>query len=185
MEIKILIEHLELIGKLSDELKIFISNRVRKTSYRKNDLIYRQGENLQKMYFIVKGMVVGEHYVEDRNHLCWFLKEQDFIADLESFVYHQPAKCTAIAAEKCDLLWLSYQDIHTLKNTFPEFNYIYGRLLENYHIYDNQRMQLLMILHCQGRYQKFKEYFKWADQRLKRSHIASFLEMAPGTLSKL
>lgn len=128
---------------------------------------------------------MGEHYTEDRSHVCWFLKEQDFIADIASFARHQNACCTAIAAENCDLLWLSYQDIHTLKNAYPEFNYIYGKLLENYHIYDNQRMQLLMILHCQGRYAKFQEFFKWADRRLKRSHIASFLEMAPGTLSKL
>jgi CRP-like cAMP-binding protein len=185
MEISLLLNRLELIGKLSDELKIFIRNRVRIISYKKNDRVYSQGNPLQQVYFIVTGLVVGEAYVEDRSHICWFLKEQDFIHDFESFVHHNTAKCTAIAAENCILLWLSYQDIHTLKNTYPEFNYIYGRLLEDYHIYDNQRMQLLMILHCQERYKMFRKYFPWADKRLKRSYIASFLEMAPGTLSKL
>ncbi len=185
MEITLLLDRLELIGNLSEELEVFIRSRARLVSYKKNDRIYQQGKLLRQVYFIATGLVIGETWVEDRNHVCWFLKEQDFIQDFGSFVNHQTAKCTAIAAENCDLLWLSYQDIHTLKNTYPEFNYIYGRLLEEYFIYDNQRMQLLMILHCQERYQRFREYFPWANQRLKRGHIASFLEMAPGTLSKL
>lgn len=185
MPINQLINHLQAFDELSEPLKNFLKQRVKTVHYKKNEIIYKQDEKLQKVFFINKGLVIGRTFIEERSHVCWFLKELDFIEDHESFIEHKNARQTAIAVEDSELLWLSYQDLHTIKNIYPEFNFIQTKLLEHYHIYDNKRTQLLMILNCQDRYNKFIEYFDWANQRLKRKHIASYLEMAPGTLSKL
>lgn len=185
MSIKLLLDHLESIHKLSEDLKVFLSARVEIHHFRKNEIVYHQGDKLQRNYFIVSGLVVGETFIEDRKHVCWFLKENDFIEDHDSFLNHKLASFTAIAAEDTMLLSLKYQEIHNIYHLFPEMNFIVRHLLEHYLCYGKKRTDLLMILHCRNRYTQFKKEFSWANERLKRAYIASYLNMSAETLSRL
>ncbi|MFD1630557.1 Crp/Fnr family transcriptional regulator [Pseudopedobacter beijingensis] len=185
MERNLLLKYLDEIHPLSESLKIFLLHRLRILRISKNDVLYNQGEILQMVYFVINGLLVSYTHIEERKQITAFYKEQDFLIEHRSFHIHQKSHCTVFAEENSYLLGLHYRDLISMYQLYPESNYIARFLLEYSHCLKDQHTALLLYLNRSVRYTKFKELMPWALSRLKLGQIASFLNMAPETLSRI
>lgn len=177
MPVNFFIQELEKIKSISDDLKDFLQKKLNLMVIEKNNILYKQDLRVDKVYYILSGLIIGNIFIEDRQHTCWFAKEGDFIMDIYSFKNNSTARLTAIAEEKTSLLYLSYADMSFMLNNFPEANYITRDLMAHYHWKDNQRTELMMLLKTVDRYKKFSEQQQWALKRIKLGYIASYLNM--------
>ncbi len=185
MEKDSLLEYLDEVHPLSEDLKIFLGNRLRFLTISKNDFLYRQGEILQTVYFVIEGLLVRQTRIEEREQITAFYKEKDFLIEHHSFHLHQKVRYTVFAEENTRLLCLHYRDVMSMYQLYPESNYIARFFLEHYHCLKDQHTSLLLYLNRSMRYTKFKELMPWALCRLKLGQIASYLNMAPETLSRV
>lgn len=182
---QLFIEKWDQIQVLNDDLKQMLQTFLSIQTIRKGEALYKQDERLHKIYFIVKGLLVGYRLERHQNSVCWFLKEHEFIKDHDSLYHQKLAKHTVIATEDSTLLCLNYRNLEMINYNFPEVNIIAKHLLNYYLSYHQKRISLLTIHNSTERYHQFTEYFPWAVGRLKRGDIASFLNMSPETLSRI
>nr|WP_294899558.1 Crp/Fnr family transcriptional regulator [uncultured Pedobacter sp.] len=182
---QLFIEKWDQIHQLSNELKEILQDRLNTQTIKKGQTLYKQNERLYHIYFIVSGLLVGHRLEQHKSSVCWFLKEHDFLKDHESIFNQKLASHTVIATENTTLLSLSYRDLQMINHKFPEANVIAKYLLNHYLQYHQQRISLLTIDNSTARYYSFVNEFQWAIGRLKRSDIASFLNMSPETLSRI
>jgi CRP-like cAMP-binding protein len=185
MPINLLFKDLEKIKMLSPDLKEFLRANIKTVSVKKNMHLYNQDIKLNKVYYIVSGLIVGNIFIEDRQHTCWFLKESDFVTDLQSFINQGATSKSAIAAEDSILLYLTYAEAYEMFERFNEANCIARILITHYHCKNNKRTELLMILKTVNRYHKFAKQQKWALKRIKLGYIASYLNMTREQLSRV
>ena len=182
---QLFIEKWDQIHQLSDEVKKVLQDRLNIQTIQKGQTLYKQHERLNKIYFIVSGLLVGHRLESHKSSVCWFLKEDDFLKDYDSLLNQKLAKHTVIATEHTTLVSLSYRDLQMINYTFPEANVIAKNLLNHYLQYHQQRISLLTIDNSTERYHRFAKDFPWAIGRLKRGDIASFLNMSAATLSRI
>lgn len=185
MERNYLLQYLDEVHPLSEDLKIFLRSRLRFLTISKNEILYKQGEVLQMVYFVIKGLLVRQTCIEDRDQVTAFFKERDFLMEYHSFHLHQKVRYTVFAEENTSLLCLHYRDLMSMYQLYPESNYIARFFMEYDHCLKDQHTSLLLYLNRSMRYTKFIELMPWALYRLKLGQIASYLNMAPETLSRI
>lgn len=151
------------------------------------EVIIRPGETVHEQYFIVEGCVrVYHHDLEhDRDYTLLFGIEEwwisDFIAyhlDLSSGLY---VECT----HPSTLIAISKNDLHELYNTVPAFESFFRQKLERAFAFNHQRILSLQKDSGEQRYLDFISQYPNIEQRVKNYQIASYLGIAPESLSRI
>lgn len=151
----------------------------------KKTSVIRPGENTDKVYFIIKGMVRIYYYKNRKEITNQFMTEDHFFAPVyhmftgkENPNYYQAMEDTiALAARYSDMERL-YARSHNLEHT--------GRkLIEFYYAVFLKQSYDLMFLTAEERYNIFVRENPELLKRLPLRHIASYLGIQHETLSRI
>lgn len=101
-----------------------------------------------------------------------------------SFFTQTPATESIEALADTTLHALSFSELQNVYETFPEFNY-HGRIItERYFFQQEQRLYLLRKHDASAKYNYFIEHYEKFLKEIPQKYIASFLNIAPETLSR-
>ncbi|HYV93333.1 MAG TPA: Crp/Fnr family transcriptional regulator [Chitinophagales bacterium] len=145
-----------------------------------------EGKVCRSMGFISEGVMRYLRFEENGEETtCYFLGENDFVGDPESFLSQQPSKINASAITECVLVTLSYESYQKISKTFPRFNEIFLDVdIKTSRSLFNQR-DLLINRDAAAKYQAFIEQYPHILSRVPLSYVASFLCIAQQSLSRL
>ncbi len=150
----------------------------------KNEIIKKHNERAGDFYFILEGSG-GLLLYSNNNYICIELcYEGDFLLDYMSFLTGQPTEIELICFEKCKLLKISHKNFLELSQTD------YGRIIcqtAAESLFIERQVQQIEILTktAEQRYKEILEKQPYILQRTPNKYIASYLGIAPESLSRI
>lgn len=170
------------LGKFSENDLDLLRDHLRTMSLSKDYFLLQEGKICQSIYFINKGSFRHYHVTETGYEITINLfVENDWVLDYKSFTSQKPSTSIIQAAENSDVLELHVHDLHKLIKISDSFFQI-------------ARVFQYQIEQQENKTQKISPKEKYADlltnrpqviQRFPLKYIASYLNMAPETLSRV
>ena len=155
-------------------------------TFKKNEHLLLQGEISRRVYFLVEGVV--RHYVIDNQgneKTIRLSKENDFFYSSNISFFNGEASyinCQALTPTKL-LFWTS-EEINELSFN-PDFIVFENKKLKEFIIEKHKKEIFSLIKSADERLLEFYESDKSLFNRIPHKIIASYLDMAPETLSRL
>jgi len=151
----------------------------------KGAFLTRQGEICRQVSFINKGLL-RMYYQADGKEICTgFVAENEYIAQYESFLTHQPSLSAIDTLENCELINLSYDAMQAIYQSRPVFEIFGRKIAETLFIMISSQNTRLLALSPEERYLSVIEYQPFIIQRVPQYMIASFIGITPEHLSRL
>ncbi len=187
----------DFIGKyieLTDEdLKQF-SQHVKIKKYKKNEIIHHIGDVFKNIMFINSGIARSYIIKEDGKDFTWYIHFSNdnsanlknfFIVDYASFTHQEPSKMNFEALQDCEVFIIEYEVLEKLYNSDIKWQFL-GRIIaqEAYHLTHHRTISLLTLT-AKERLDNLIEEYPNIFEKVPHYHIASFLGIAPQSLSRL
>ena len=184
---------MEIIRNLSDKYNVILSDGsisklasiLEQKEYQKEEIILGQGQVSRYMYLVEKGLVRQFYYKDGRNITEHFSCEGDMVTCLESLFLKKPTKLCVEAIEPSVIYFLDYEQFKDLSSKYPDINKLYQSILEFMLIVSQRKADSWRFESSHERYERFCKEYPLAAKRASVAHIASYLLMAPETLSRV
>ena len=184
--IEVLFSHIQekvtLTNDDKDAIKdFFVSKKLRKRQY-----LLQEGDVCKHMAFIAKGLL-RTYNVDDKGdeHMSVFGWEGWWLSDFNSFLSGEPAVFNIDAIEDSEVLMISRENYEKLTLTVPVMDR-YFRILYQNSIVTKERRLMSSITHtAEEKYVQLAESNPKMITRVPQNLIASYLGIAPETLSRI
>lgn len=175
----------EILNIRSEEILNEMMSITEKVTFKKGEMILNMGDSQNYVYLILEGIVRSYYLDINGNDITKaFMKENDFCVG-ESLFEKEPS----VQGFEC------LEDVTTLKFDSKKFKKIvlsddvliktYITFLENNLIYKMKRESSFQIMSGTERYINFHREYSDIEKRVNQSYIASYLGIAPESLSRI
>lgn len=164
----------------------FFCKKFRLKQTLRNEILLLAGEICPKMYFVNRGCL--RIYMLDeagKESTRFFVFEGKFGTAFPSFILQEPSMAYIQSLEPSELLYIGYDELHELINEFPDFEKAYRINLEMEYISSIKRIESLISMDANARYQLLLKESPALIKRLPSKIIANYLGISQETLSRL
>lgn len=156
------------------EEELLIKESFKPRTLAKGEFFLKEGEINTQIGFIRKGLVRYFVHKNEEESTFMFSKENEFIADYQSFNQHIPTIQNIQAIENCDLLVINYADVQHIFHHTQHGNLL-GRIIIEHRFAVMVNQLLSIYLHNQEeRYKHFVATYAELTQRIPQYLIALF-----------
>lgn len=180
-----LLSYLNTIHPLSQNVKDYLLENLKRIEVPKKKFILRQGRICYNIYFVQEGLLRCFYIKNDKEINSWFMKEGDVIVSVVSFFDQTPGYENIQVLEDCVLYYIDYNELQYLYNNYPEFNFVGRALIEKYYKLSEQRLYSLRMQKASEKYQFMISNLPHIIQRVPSKYIASYLGLTEETLSRI
>jgi len=163
-----------------------VAEYFRLESFGKNEYFVSQGKVCRKLGFIAEGVMRYCMFRDDGSDVtCFFMCENDFVGDVDSFFSKKQSDKNLQALTYCQLITISYDNMQKLLQNVPyakEVNAAIDHYVTMKMLYQRT---FLLNLDASVRYKEFMREYSNVLQRVPLSYIANFLGIAQQSLSRL
>jgi CRP-like cAMP-binding protein len=178
-------QYLQTITPLSDADWEVIESRLQKRSFRKGEVLLREGQTCTEVFFILQGLI-RLYVARDGKEICrQFFIENSFFSEYQSFLSQQPASTFVDVLEDTEVLSFTYQDMQHFYGVLPSFQLIGRKIAEQLFIKISERVNSFLTEPPEQRYQQLLSSRPKLIQRIPQYMIASYLGITPEHLSRL
>ena len=184
--IEVLFQHIQEKVSLSDLDKeaietFFIPKKLRKRQY-----LLQEGDVCKYLTFIAKGLL-RTYNVDDKGdeHMSVFGWEGWWLSDFNSFLSGEPAVFNIDAIEDSELLLISRENYEALTLAVPIMDRYFRILYQNSIVTKERRLMSSITHSAEEKYVKLAESNPKMIERVPQNLIASYLGIAPETLSRI
>ncbi len=187
------VDDMEMVDKLSDKYKIILSEEAaenfaaifQRKEYRKDEPILEQGQISRHIYIVEQGMIRQFYYKDGRNITEHFSCDGEVASCLESLFLQEPTRLCVEAIEPSVVYLLDYAKFKELSNRYADINALLQTILEYKLVVSQRKADSWRFETSHERYERFCREYPLAAKRASIAHIASYLLMAPETLSRV
>jgi CRP-like cAMP-binding protein len=171
---------------LSASDKDILRDRFNLRKYRKHQYIVQEGDVVDHDYFIVKGLA-RTYRVDDKGqeHIIRFTPEDWWAGDLASLFGQTPTLYNIDCIEDTELLRINVKDLDTVFEQVPQMNKYFRLLYQRSIAAFNLRVTGDLTKSAKERYEEFVQRYPNIEQRVPNHQIASYLGIAPQSLSRI
>lgn len=173
------------IRPMSNELAEELTTLLSRQQLPKRTLLLAEGQVCDRVYFIEQGLARAFYHKGGEEITAWFMPEQSLIISVASMFLQQPSEESIELLEDSVLVSIHYKDLLHLYEKYPEFNFVGRVLTERYYVLSEKRTASLRKQTATERYQSLLEALPQISRRASSKQIASYLGIAPETLSRL
>ncbi|MGX8697038.1 MAG: Crp/Fnr family transcriptional regulator [Prevotella sp.] len=167
-----------------DELDILESILIPR-KYGKNELILREGEVCENIYWVVKGLVRQFYYKNKKELTEYMATENSIVMCIESLFKEEPTRLQIQALEPSIIYCIPKRDLELAAIKCVNIQMLYRKILEESLIISQHHADMLRFEAAQDRYQKLVKRSPQLVLRAPLVYIASYLQMTPETLSRV
>ncbi|RZK16943.1 MAG: Crp/Fnr family transcriptional regulator [Pedobacter sp.] len=184
--INVLFSHIEEKVSLNDNDKALIEKFFSSKKLRKRQYLLQEGEISKHLVFVAKGLLRTYNVDEKGNeHMSIFGWEGWWISDFNSFLSGEPAVFNIDAIEDSELLMLSRNDYESLTLAVPIMDRYFRILYQNSLVTKERRLMSTITHSAEERYLELLASSPKIMERIPQNLIASYLGIAPETLSRI
>jgi CRP-like cAMP-binding protein len=154
-------------------------------SLKRNDFLKVKGSTDTNLYFINEGTL--RIFIEDEfeEHTIRLGYPGHFIAWLDSFISETPSDVYIQALKKCELQVVTKSDYMRFVQSDSDVRAIWQPLMEQFIYQQIEREKDILTRSPKERHERVLARSPQLFQEIPLKHIASYLNMAPETLSRL
>ena len=175
----------ELYFPLSQACKNDIEAAAQIIAIEKTNLLVKEGQIAQNMYFICKGSARAYYLKNGKDITDWFAFENDFITSINSFFMDIPSPHFIEVNENSVLLKLTKANITKLSEKHLDFERMGNLIITKTMLQLQQRIVSLQFETAQQKYENLLDIHPDITLKTQLSHIASYLGIALETLSRI
>ena len=156
------------------------------SSHPKNEILQKQGAVSRRIAFMLKGAVRAYYRSEDGvEHTISFSFENSPMAEIENFSRQAPSSVEVITLEPTELIWIGYAEFFSFLEAHPKYESVLRSMMSHFLQLDTEQWRLLRINSARERYETLCKTRPDIIQRVPLKYIASYLEIAVETLSRV
>ena len=167
-----------------DELDILESILIPR-KYAKNEIILREGETCENIYWVVKGLVRQFYYKNKKELTEYMATENSIVMCIESLFKEEPTRLQIQALEPSIIYSLPKAELEQAAIKCINIQMLYRKILEESLIISQHHADMLRFETAQDRYAKLVKRSPQLVLRAPLVYIASYLQMTPETLSRV
>ncbi len=179
------IKYINKVSPLSKEAEAELSTRLKSKTFKKGQLINKQGQICRKLYFINKGLVKHYYHHKNRTFIIRFFSENNVFTVLDSFIRQTPAEFITIALEDSELTYLDDQDVEALCRNHHSFETVIRKTFAMAAVINLKRIKEMFDADATELYKSFVKENKHLLQRISLGDIASYLGISQVSLSRI
>lgn len=181
-----LLNYLKERHPLSDEHAAWVRERVIPVKLKRGECLQRAGELAESTFFVVKGMLRSYVLEEDgHEHTLRFAAEGWWLGDPESARTRTPTQMFFEAIEPSAILRLSYRDHEWMMERIPGHAIAFAKGMQRMAASREQWILGTLTDTAEERYWQFLARYPDFAARVPQRMIASYLGLAPETLSRV
>lgn len=186
MDSKLLFYNLNKYSRISEEDFSLVSNVLTKRFVRKKRALINQGEICRYLYFVEKGSLRSYSIGKDGSeHVLQLVIEDNWIADLSSFITQTPGNLIVEAIEDSEVLLLPNSAIDELCEKLPKLETYFRKLYQRAYVSMQQRYNAVQSSQAKERYEILIRDNPQFAARIPLIHIASYLGITAESLSRI
>lgn len=176
---------LSTIHPLSPTVREAIEKELAALSLPKDYLLLEAPRVADHAYYLNTGFALTFSYINGEKQIDAFWKAGQIMFSARSLFEQIPSTENIQLVQQSDLLCISYKSIMKLFETFPEVNFIYRVVMNQYYENLRERIRDLQLLSAVDRYKKLLNDFRGIEQIIPQEYIASYLGITPQSLSRI
>lgn len=181
-------QHIErtLACSVSDTLSALFKELAFEKSFDKGDFLAEAGEHCRYQYFILEGSCYSFYVNEkgDKNAIQFAL-ESHWITEAASYFTNKPSVFSIQALEPTRAMLLNRQNLELLCQSYPLCDRYFRILMQNSMSQLHYRIAVTTSENAEHRYVEFSQNYPQLIQRIPQYLIASYLGIAPQSLSRI
>ncbi|HLT81572.1 MAG TPA: Crp/Fnr family transcriptional regulator [Cyclobacteriaceae bacterium] len=185
MQFERLFSFLTEIHPISDAFRASIERKLQAISLPKNHLLLEAPRVSDYAWFLDSGFAMSYAYTLNGMRVENFWKSGEIILSVKSFFEQAPAKENIQLMTSAEVFFISYKSVQELFQAYPEAHFIYETVVNRYYEASRERTNDMLHLGAADRYKKLLSIFPQIEQMVSQEHIASYLGIAPQSLSRL
>lgn len=160
---------------------LFVSKKLRKRQY-----FLQEGDICRYQAFVEKG-ILRSYTIDEKGseHILQFASEGWWMANLSSYLTHEPSFLNIDALEGAELLLLSRPLWEQAMKEIPSLEHYFRIIIQNHLIATQKRLLESLAETAEEKYNRFLRTYPGCVQRVPQHMIASYLGVARETLSRI
>jgi len=186
MEINLILSNISKHIELSHEAKQFLLDQLKITVLEKKELVLREGNICQNIFFVNSGFLRAYVVNNDGKESTVMFGDVDWwITDMYCFQNKLPAILNIEALAKSQVFVLSKDRFDSLLYNFPEFNQYFRILFQNAYCREQLRSIQNLTINAKLRYENFISKYPDFAEKSPQKYIASYLGVTPEFMSTI
>ncbi len=183
---KRLIDKLKSSMALSTEAEQYIYTIAKEKTVLKGDILIRQGETVNKTYFVTDGCLRSFCMDKDgKEHTLQFAIKDWWISDFMAIYNHEPASLAVECITNSTVIEFNAKQLNEIYSQYPAFEAFQRKNLERHVVSLHKRILNQLQLTALERYNLFLEQYTDIEQHTPNYHIASYLGITQQSLSRI
>lgn len=158
---------------------------VNKRTFKRDEFLKVAGTLDTTIYFIISGSVKAYFLNKEEERILYFGYENSIITALDSFISNKKSELEIRAIKKTEAYYLTKEEFESFLHSNMKYLKLWNKVLEDMILYQFNREKELLLNSPEERYKEALIRNPEMFQRIPNKHIASYLRMAPETLSRL
>lgn len=152
---------------------------------KRNKYLSEYGAVERSLYYILSGSLKICMQDEDDEHIVRFGYPDDFVTSLDSFISGKPSDFCIQAIKQTEVKIISKTAFLSFMKQHPANAQLWQDMLEQLVLQQLEREKDMLTSSPKDRYQRVLKRSPQLFQQIPHKYIASYLRMAPETLSRL
>lgn len=181
-----LLKHLQSVVHFTTENMDELLPFIEPAQFKKRSFLFRQGEISRYVGFVNKGCL-RYYYIDEKagEHILYFAFEEWWVGDLNSFYMNEPSPNCLQALEDCELFLFSLSSFEAARKAIPAFDEFITIKHRKAYTATQQRSLEANAATAEEKYKKLLASSPDIFQRVPQHYIASYLGIAPESLSRI
>ncbi len=180
-----LIQLIKDIKPISHALEEALINGFEIHKKEKNEILLAEGNICKNCWFLINGLLRSYHNIGEKEITSRIMFTNHIVIAPGSFFTQTPATESIQALADCEVATISFTMLQNIYTSFPEFNLHTRIITEQYFYKTEQRLYMLRKHDAGAKYEYFLENYETYLKNIPQKYIASFLNIAPETLSRV
>ncbi len=181
-----LIHYLLHFGELNQQQIDLVQGKAKEVQLKKDEYFSEAGKIARQVAFINEGILRVCYYdIKGEEITKYFIDENNFVVDLDSFNNKIPSSEYVQAVTDCKLIVFSSEDLKELSLTIIPWDGIISKITAKALIEKVARISPMLSEDAKVRYLNFLEKFPQLANRIPLSILASYLGITQSSLSRI